>query len=705
MKQKKSKFPEFINRELSWIEFNQRVLDEAFDISVPLSERLNFLCITCSNLDEFIMVRVGGLWMLMSEKNKIPDASGYPPSVLYEAVTGRIRQMIASQYHCFLDQIEPELRRNGIKRIAPQDWTEEQHQFLRIYFENDIYPALTPVRIGQKEVFPLLSNLELHLAIRLKPPRKSRIPRYAVLPLGRMMDRIIRLPSNAGCRFVLLEDLLKYFLARFFEGEEIMESALFRITRNADLAVHEDKSDDLLEKMTEILDARKHSECIRLEVESSSSPLLLSFLKKSLKIKTSVIYRIPGPLYLADFQSLIQPGEHESLHYEPWPPQISAEFESNTSVFDLIKKQNRLFLHPYESFEPVLRLIAEAAADPNVLTIKQILYRTSRNSPVVAALQQAAEAGKNVTVIVELKARFDEARNIAWAKKLEKAGAQVIYGVKGLKVHAKACLIVRREPKGIVRYMHFGTGNYNEITAKVYSDVSFMTCAEDFGYDLSILFNMLTGYSQPGNFLKLAAAPFKLRKKILELIETESQRKREGKNAMIMIKINSLVDTEIIRALYRASIAGVKILLNVRGVCCLRPGIKHLSENITVVSIVDRFLEHSRIFYFYQNGHEKLYLSSADWMPRNFDRRVELLIPVDDPDSRKKLMAVLEDYFQDTEKAKYLQPDGTYALCSLKGATRNRSQEKIYRRICHHVHKSRIIPKTVLEPHLPLDNL
>ncbi len=469
------------------------------------------------------------------------------------------------------------------------------------------------------------------------------------------------------------------FQEKLFPGESISECVPFRITRNADLLVREDLAGDLLSQMREVLDARKRSGCVRLEVGQNISPTALSFLKQALKISDDEIYKIAGPLDLAAYRELAGRAGFEKLKFEPWPPQPSPQIAPGESMFDAIARRDILLFHPYESFEPVVRLLEQAADDPDVLAIKQILYRTSGNSPIVAALARAAVKGKHVTVVVELKARFDEARNIDWAAALEQSGVQVIYGLRGLKVHAKICIVVRREPIGIRRYVHFGTGNYNEVTARLYSDVSLMTCQEDFGADATQFFNTITAYSHPIKYRRLEAAPLGLRARLLALIESEGQRSKEGQQGHIMARLNSLVDTDIIQALYRASQQGVKIQLNIRGICCLRPGVPKLSENIQVVSIVDRFLEHSRILYFHHGGEPLVFISSADWMPRNLDRRVELLVPVEDPASQSRLVAILRTAFQDNVKARKLLPDGRHErLHPSSPAKAARSQQIFY---------------------------
>jgi polyphosphate kinase len=691
----------YFNRELSWLEFNQRVLDEARDATVPLLERLKFLAITGSNLDEFFMVRVGGLQMLAQRGSTSLDPSGMTPEQHLHAIRARTRQITTAQYECFTQELEPALATAGIRRVRPEELTQRQAKAVEQIFDNELSAILTPMAVNPEEEFPLLVNQTLNLCVRLEPAAaEPDQPRFAIIPLGRWLHRFITLYSDGGYACMLLEDAVGMHVERFFFGEHVVECVPFRITRDADLSIREDLAHDLLVEMEEILDARKQSACVRLEISDHASDTLLAFLEQGLEVTGDDVFKTPGPLDLSAFMRLTELQGFDSLKSEAWPPQPSPQVDLTTSMFDVISRRDVLLYHPFDSFEPVVRLIDEAAADPEVLAIKQTLYRTSRNSPIVAALKRAAERGKHVTALVELKARFDEARNIVWAKDLEQAAVQVIYGVKGLKTHAKLCIIVRREPHGIQRYVHFGTGNYNEITARLYTDVSFMTCNEELGADASSFFNAITGYSQPQSFRKIEAAPLGMRESLLEMIQIETQRKREGQQARIIAKLNSLVDPQIIDALYEASQAGVKIKLNVRGICCLRPGVPKLSKNITVTSIVDRLLEHSRIFYFHHGGDERVFISSADWMQRNLDRRVELLVPVEDPACRERLIGILKTCFRDTVKARRLLPDGTYKRVKPASGERPlRSQEALYREAAAAVQKAEQAQPTIFEPH------
>jgi polyphosphate kinase len=694
----------YINRELSWLEFNQGVLDEARDNSVPLLERLKFLSIGASNLDEFFMVRVGGLKLVIKQEGPLADPSGMTAREQLEAVSQRVHRMSADQYECFL-QLDPQLAKAGVRRLRVPDLNERQKQVVAQFFQDEVASVLTPMAVVAGPEFPLLGNQMLHVAVRLEPRPGESAMRFAIIPLGRSLGRFITLPSERGYSFILLEDVVAAHVARFFPGESVAHCAAFRITRNADLSIRDDIAHDLMAEIEEVLDERKLGACVRLELSAEADPETVAFLRQALDVEDRDIYALPGPLDLAGFMRLTDLQGFDNLKYEAWPPRISPDVDLGSGMFNVISRKDILLIHPYESFEPVVRFVEEAAEDPDVLAIKQTLYRTSRNSPIVAALERAAGRGKYVTAVIELKARFDEARNIEWAKNLERAGVQVIYGVKGLKTHAKICIIVRREPHGIVRYVHFGTGNFNEITARIYSDVSLMTCNEEFGADATDFFNAITGFSLPQRFRKIDAAPIGLRERIVEMIDAETERKIHGQKARIIAKLNSLADPEIIEALYRASAAGVEIKLNIRGICCLRPGVPNLSQNITVVSIIDRFLEHSRILHFHHGGDRRVFISSADWMPRNLDRRVELLVPVEDAVLKDRLLLTLKTYFKDNVKSRRLLPDGRYERIAPTGKhPALRAQETLYRRACDAVRRAEQSQRTVFEPHQAPEN-
>lgn len=696
--------PKFNNRELSWLEFNQRVLDEARNGDVPLLDRLNFLSITASNLDEFFMVRVGGLELLIKAGMTKRGVAGMTPREQIQSISKRVRGMVDDQYACYLEDLEPRMRAAGIRRVTTEALTDEQFGYLQRFFEEELFPVVSPVAVQSRGDFPLLSNLGLHVGARLKSGDGGKKFQYAVIPIGAKQERFVAVPSDEGFCYVLIEDIITLFVDHLFEGQSVAEAVPFRIARNADMSAREDFAEDFLAEMQEVLDRRRQSGCVRLEIDGRVTRTFLRFLTGRLGVRSDSVYEVGGPLDLSAFSSIAFMEGFEALRYKPWPPQPSPNVDLKKSIFDELSRKTILLMHPYESFDPVLKLVQEAATDPDVLAIKQILYRTSSSSQIVVALREAAENGKYVTAVIELRARFDEAQNIEWARELERSGVQVIYGVKGLKIHAKLCMVVRREPHGIVRYMHFGTGNYNEKTARLYTDISYMTRDRDLGNDAAAFFNAVTGYSEPRKFLKVEASPMGLKTRLLALIDGEAERAKHGQKGLIMAKMNSLVHPQIIQALYRASQAGATIMLSVRGICCLCPGVKRLSENITVVSIVDRFLEHSRVFYFYRGGEERVFISSADWMPRNLDRRLELMVPIDDADHRRRLVDVLETTFSDTVKGRELLADGTYRTRRpRRGRTAIRSQEVFYRQALEAVEAAHKARHTSFEPHQPPD--
>ncbi len=700
----------FINREMSWLEFNQRVLEQAINPQVPLLERLKFLSITSSNLDEFFMVRVGGLQLQHQAAVASTDPSGMSVTQQLDAVAERTTRMIAQQYACYLEQLEPALATQGIERIRLNSASVRHREAADRIFQEEIFPVLSPMSIHENQDFPLLVNHALYVCVQIAVPKSRRAAegadyRFAIIPLGRALPRILTLPSDHGLTFALLEDVVSNFASSFFGGEPVLSTTTFRISRNADVSIQEDLAADLLHGMKELLQQRKTAECVRLEIDALANPETVAFLQHALRVNEQKTTRSPDPLDLSAFMQLSSLDGFDHLRDVPWSPQRSPLIDPTQSMFSTIAERDVLLSHPYESFSPVVRMIEEAADDPDVLAIKQTLYRTSRNSPIVRALRRAAERGKYVTAIVELKARFDEARNIEWAQELEEAQVQVIYGVKNLKTHAKVCIVVRREPRGIVRYMHFGTGNYNEATARLYGDVSYFTCSDEMGSDASAFFNAITGYSQPQQYHFLEAAPIGLRKKLIGLIDAEIERKKQGQRALIMIKLNALVDPALIEALYRASQAGVTVRLNIRGVCCLRPGVPGLSEHITVVSIVDRILEHARIVYFHHGGDDLAFISSADWMPRNLDRRVELLVPVEDMTSKRRLMNMLENCFRDTSNSWVLQADGQYQRRQTEhGQPTLRFQETMHQQALDAIKHAEQKRRTVFEPHQPATN-
>ncbi|WP_315861283.1 polyphosphate kinase 1 [Roseiconus lacunae] len=686
----------FLNRELSWLAFNERVLAQAADDSLPILERAKFLAITSSNLDEFMMVRVGGLKILHQRNPGYRDPAGMVAVEQLQAVAEKGQEIVTRQYALFRDSVLPKMEAAGIHQVDLDREGETAFHAALTRFQDDVFPVLSPQAVTLDR-FPLLPGLGLNVLVRLTKNPDSRLGaanvrstpqksengagepfEYALIPIGKALPRVMSISGESRHGYILLEKLVAHFVSDFFPGRHVEECFAFRLTRNADIELREDEASDLLGGMEEVLESRRYSRPVRLEYWDTASEEAVEFLRHAHQLHQEDLYAIDGPVDLSFLFALHGVEGFDHLRDEPWPAKPHHRIDPEEKMFSTIAEGDLLMVHPYERFDSVVRLIEEAAVDPDVLAIKQVLYRTSKNSPVVAALERAAEHGKYVTAIVELKARFDEARNIEWAREMERAGVQVIYGIHGLKTHAKICIIVRREQTGVVRYMHFGTGNYNEVTAKLYGDISLLTSDEVLGRDATNFFNAITGASQPRSMEEIAAAPIGIRKKILDLIEGETQRCLQGGRGKISAKVNALVDTEVIDALYRASRAGVEIRLNVRGQCCLRPGVKGLSETIKVVSIVDRFLEHARIMKFYQGGDEKLFISSADWMPRNLDRRVELLIPVSDAACSDRLKDVLATYFKDNTNAWQMKSNGEYRLAKPGKHAAVRSQRVLY---------------------------
>ncbi len=672
----------YLNRELSWLEFDRRVLEQASDPAMPLLERVRFLAISASNLDEFFMVRVGGLWMLARQGRAQRDISGRTPREQLAAIAERVRELVDRQYALWERELEPALARAGLQRLTWEELNAESRRHVERVWEDEVLPLLTPRAVFPDEPWPRLAGLTLHMAARIRRPAEGPWlggEGWAIVAIPRSLPRWFALPDEGLLRFVLIEDLVRGFAARLWPGAEVLDTAMFRITRNADLELAEDQAADLLAGMEDILAARRESDVVRLEIDAGVPPATAEWLRAGLGVPAAHVTRAPGPLGLADLMRMADLPGAERLRFAPWPPADPAGWRRGEPLMPQLARRDMLLYAPFESYDPVVQFIEEAADDPDVLAIKQTLYRTSRNSPVIAALIRAAENGKQVTAVVELKARFDEERNIEWARALERAGVQVIAGVRGYKVHAKCCLIVRREAGGIRRYVHFGTGNYNERTARQYCDISLLSASDDYGADAAAFFNAVTGLAQPCAFRRIEMAPLGLRRRLLELIEGERRHAEAGGRARIVAKMNSLSDRELIDALYAASRAGVDITLLVRGICCLRPGVRGLSERIRVVSVVDRFLEHARIFWFHRGGDPAIFISSADWMPRNLDKRVELLIEVVDPAARRRLESILDVCAADNVQAWELRPDGTYERRRPPSrGTRVRSQQRLY---------------------------
>ncbi len=673
-----SKAEYFTNRELSWLDFNYRVLAEARDKTIPLFERLKFLSITSSNLDEFFMIRVASLKDMVNAKYEKPDIAGMTPQMQLEAISKKTHDLVNTQYTTYNRSLKPMLRQNGLMIIdSYEDLSEAQKSYVNQYFQQDVYPVLTPMAVDSSRPFPLIRNKSLNIGALISDKEDESEYDFATVQVPSVLPRFIEIPSEEKGQktLILLEQVIEMNIQKLFLNYKVICAHPYRIMRNADLSIDEEDAADLLKEIQKQLKRRQWGEVIRLEVEDDIDKRLLKILKKAMNVGESSIYRINGPLDLTFLMKVSGMDGYEHLRYPKYQPQLSKDVNTEEDLFTQIRRKDILLFHPFQSFDTVVDFVRQAAKDPEVLAIKQTLYRVSGNSPIIASLAEAAENGKQVTVLVELKARFDEENNIIWAKKLEKAGCHVIYGLVGLKTHSKITLVVRREEDGIRRYVHLGTGNYNDSTAKMYTDMGLLTCAKPIGEDATAVFNMLSGYSEPLAWNKLVLAPLWLRDRFIELIHQEEVNAREGRPAHIIAKMNSLCDQGIIMALYKASAAGVKIELIIRGICCLKTGIPGISENITVKSIVGNFLEHSRIFYFYNNGWENVFMGSADWMPRNLDRRVEIMFPVEDEACKKQVMHILDIQLQDNVKAHYLQPDDTYQKPDKRGKTLVSSQD------------------------------
>ena len=674
-KKQYEKYENYYNRELSWLQFNYRILGEAKDKSLPLFERIKFLSITASNLDEFFMIRVASLFDLVHAGVKKKDIAGLTPEEQLEKIIPETKNMMNAQYSTLNRALLPLMEENGVKLIKKYtDLSEKQAKYVDKYFDKDVYPVLTPMAVDSSRPFPLISNKTLNIGALIRDKKKDVID-IATVQVPSVLPRIVELPSESGAReIILLEEIIEKNLSRLFLNYEIVCAHPYRIMRNADLAIDEDEAADLLKEIEKQIKKRAWGEVIKLEIEADMDKRLLKELKKQLQVSDRVVYSINGPLDLTFLMKVSGMEGLDHLRKKKFIPQPVKAINNEENIFEQIKRKDVLLHHPYDEFAPVIEFIRQAAADPDVLAIKQTLYRVSGNSPIVAALAKAAENGKQVTVLVELKARFDEENNIIWAKMLEKAGCHVIYGLVGLKTHSKIALVVRREEEGIKRYVHLGTGNYNDVTAKLYTDMGILTASDAIGEDATAVFNMLSGYSEPPSWNKLLVAPIWMKDRFVSLINREAENAKMGKEARIVAKMNSLCDPVIIKTLYEASAAGVKIELIVRGICCLKAGIKGLSENITVRSIVGNFLEHSRIFYFYNSGFEDVYMGSADWMPRNLDKRVEITFPVEDEDLKREIIEILNIQLADTLKAHFLMPDGSYAKQDLRGRDKLEAQ-------------------------------
>lgn len=657
----------YINRELSWLEFNSRVLQEALDPGLPLLERARFISIFANNLDEFFMIRVSGVRRQVDSLKLKPPPDGLTPMEQLTRLRERLVGLLQSMDQCWNETLLPALAEENIRILKYPELEEAQKAELRQYFLEEIYPILTPLAFDPGHPFPHISNLSINLAIIVEHPKTGE--KFARLKVPDRLPRLIRIPvglsspkgrSSKSCQYVWIEEIIANNLDILFPGLEITDAYPFRVTRNADVEIAEDEADDLLQAIKGVVEQRHFGFAIRLEVDDQMPEELLEILKENLGLESYQVYRHSGPVGLSCLSQLSEI-EKPSLKYRPFTPAKPVLLKKKDKLFKKLQNNNYLLYHPYDDFSAVVEFLEQAADDPNVMAIKQTLYRVGPDSPVVNALKRARENGKQVSILIEIKARFDEQNNIEWARELEESGVNVVYGVVGLKTHCKACMVVRREPEGLVRYLHLATGNYNPVTARVYTDLGYFTTDKEFANDVSALFNSLTGYSGFNGYRKLLVAPAAMREQFIALIEREIEVHREKGNGYLFFKMNSLVDKECIKTLYRASTAGVKIDLVVRGICCLRPGIPETSENITVSSIVGRFLEHARVYYFGNGGDEEILLGSADLMPRNLDRRVEVLFPVTDPASIKTIKKdIIELQKRDNAKKWLLNPDGTY---------------------------------------------
>ena len=688
----------YINRELSWLQFNRRCLSESRSKDNPLLERLKFLSITASNLDEFFMVRVAALQDQEHTGYKKKDIAGMTAGEQLAAILKDAHLFMQQQYWTLNHQLLPGLRDSSIFVLGSfEEMTEAERKFADNYFMNDVYPVLTPMAIDSTRPFPLIRNKSLNIGALLtrkvnagpgilnrekkkKKEEKAQkhLLEYATVQVPSVLPRVILLPESkeGEIRVILLEEVIRANMQKLFLNYDVVCAYPYRIMRNADLGVDEDEAEDLLKEIENKLRKRQRGQAIRLEIEEGADVRLLQFLTQEMEITEPYIFPIDGPIDLTFLMKLYGMVGHDELREHGYPkPQTVPEFPEGCNIFEEISKHDVFMHHPYQSFQPVVDFVKQAAVDPQVLAIKQTLYRVSGNSPIVAALAKAAENNKQVTVLVELKARFDEEHNIEWAKTLEKAGCHVIYGLVGLKTHSKITLVVRKEEDGIRRYVHLGTGNYNDSTAKLYTDVGLMTCNEQIGEDATAVFNMLSGYSEPRSWNKLVCAPLWLKNRFLYMIDREKRHAQQGETAYIRAKMNALCDPDIIAALYSASAAGVEIDLIVRGICCLKVGIPGVSENIHVRSIVGNYLEHSRIYCFENGGRPEVYAASADWMPRNLDRRVEIMFPLEDEAIRERAISILDIELEDTLKAHIMKPDGTYEKVDKRGKDLINSQK------------------------------
>jgi polyphosphate kinase len=660
----------YINRELSWIRFNRHVLDEARDESHPLLERVKFLAIFANNLDEYFMIRVSGLQRQLAKGVMKSPPDGMTPSQQLDAIRQMLIPELEAQYDTWHKEILPKLNAAGIHIHMYADLSDAQKAAMHTFFVNEVFPVLTPLAFDSSHPFPFISNLSLNLAIVIRDPLKKEYFARVKVPTN-LFSRLVRIPdTDSGARandndvhFIYVEEIIAAHLDMLFPGLEVVAAFPFRITRDADLEIEVDEASDLLTTVEEIMEQRARGKPVRIEMECSMHENICHMLEKKLGVSADMIYRVGHPVGMADLMQLMSL-DRPDLKDVPFPPSVPEDLGEGKDIFAAVRRHDLLLYHPYDSFTPIVNLLRQAAHDPDVLAIKITLYRVGSNSPIVNALMEARENGKAVAALIELKARFDEENNISWARALEHEGVHVVYGVVGLKVHAKLCMIIRREKDGIRRYVHLGTGNYNATTSRIYTDFGFLTADRAIGEDVANLFNFLTGYARIDKYQKLLVAPVTLRNGIIDRIDREIACHQKNGDGHLIFKMNALVDPLCIAALYRASQAGVKVELQVRGICCLRPGVPGISENITVSAIVGRFLEHARIYYFHNSGKEEVFLGSADLMPRNLDRRVEVLFPVENPVIRNAIVTkILSAQLRDTVKLRYMQADGTYSRC------------------------------------------
>ncbi len=709
----------YTNRELSWLDFNYRILSEARDKTNPLLERAKFLSITASNLDEFFMIRVASLKDMVNAEYNKKDIADMTPLEQLSAISEKTHDFVNLQYSTYGRSLVQLLKGEGLNIVqSHEDLNEVQKEYVDKYFKENIYPILTPMAVDSSRPFPLIRNKTLNIAALLEKnedikqkadsKRKGRENsdagseiEFATVQVPSVIPRIVKIPSitEGETTVILLEEIIERHIQKLFLNYRVVCAHPYRVMRNADLTIDEEDAADLLKEIQKQLKKRQWGEVIRLEIEDKMDKRLVKILKEELAVSDEDIFNINGPLDLTFLMKMYGIDGFDNLRSEKYIPQPNPRVNPELSIFDQIREGDILLHHPYQTFDPVVDFVRQAAKDENVLAIKQTLYRVSGNSPIIASLAEAAENGKQVCVLVELKARFDEENNINWAKKLEKAGCHVIYGLKGLKTHSKITLVVREEEDGIRRYVHLGTGNYNDATAKLYTDMGLLTCRNAYGEDATAVFNMLSGYSEPESWNKLALAPLWLRDKFEYLIRREIGYAKEGREAFIVAKMNSLCDKETIDMLYEASAAGVKIDLIIRGICCLKAQVKGLSENINVRSIVGTFLEHSRIFYFHNNGNEEVYMGSADWMPRNLDKRVEILFPVEDEKLKEEVIHILDIQLRDTLKAHVMNSESVYEKVDKRGKELLEAQKYFCREAIERAKKPEITEKRIFEPH------